>query len=281
MRGSLPKCLPKHGQKRRHGIIRTPTANKAAVAESDSLENDALLEAESLVAHLHENSESEKSRLARELHDDLGGLMVSAVMDLSSATRRLAALDPEAHKKFERIRSTLESAIDLSRQMIEGLRPSILDNFGLFAALRWQLKRASRESGVVCTESYPDVEPPLESVALTALFRVAQEALAMSFKRGAVKSADLSVRIENGAVWMIFTDDGVTNVPDGKKSDAAMTISSMRHRIRVLGGTVNVNKTAKGENIVTAQMPMRRNWRRSESSHNGNMARRKADTSPC
>ena len=106
-----------------------------------SFDKDALLEAESLIAHLHQNSESEKSRLTRELHDDLGGLMVSAVMDLSSVTRRLATSDPEAHQKFERIRSTLESAIDLSREMIEGLRPSILDNFGLFAALRWQLKR--------------------------------------------------------------------------------------------------------------------------------------------
>jgi signal transduction histidine kinase len=229
------------------------------VTEMLSFEKDALLEAESLIAYLHESSESEKSRLTRELHDDLGGLMVSAVMDLSSATRRLATLDPEAHQKFERIKRTLESAIDLSREMIEGLRPSILDNFGLFAALRWQLKRASRDSDAVCTESYPDVEPPFESVALTVLFRIAQEALAMSFKRGSVKSADLTVRIENGAVWMRFTDDGVATAPDGKGSDAAITMASMRHRIRVLGGTVNVKKTTKGETILTAQMPLARN----------------------
>jgi signal transduction histidine kinase len=226
------------------------------VAEIDSLDQDALLEAESLIAHLHENSESERSRLTRELHDDLNGLMVSAVMDLSSATRRLATFDPEAHQKFERIRSTLEAAIDLSREMIEGLRPSILDNFGLFAALRWQLKRASRDSDAVCTDSYPDVEPAFESFALTALFRIAQDALAMSFKRGSVKSADVTVRIENGAVWMRFTDDGVATSPDGKGSEAAITMSSMRHRIRALGGTVNVKKTAKGETILTAQMPL-------------------------
>ena len=80
----------------------------------------------------------------------------------------------------------------------------------------------------------------------------------MSFKRGSVKSADLTVRIENGAVWMRFTDDGVTTAPDGKGSDTAITMSSMRHRIRILGGTVNVMKTAKGETILTAQMPLAR-----------------------
>jgi len=226
------------------------------MTNSPNLEKADLPEADLLIAHLQQQSESEVSRLTRELHDDLGGLMVSAVMDLSSARRRLAALDPEAQHRFDRIKATLESAIDLSRQMVERLRPSILDNFGLFAALRWQLKRASRDSEAICTDSYPDVEPPFDTLARTGLFRIAQDALEMSFKRGSVKAADVTVRIENGAVWMRFTDDGLATAPDRRDSDAAMTISSMRHRIRVLGGTVRVIRTKQGKTILTAQMPL-------------------------
>jgi signal transduction histidine kinase len=228
----------------------------AAMAQSSAPSKDALVEAEALIAHLHANAETEKLFLTQELHDDLGGLLVSAIMDLSSARTRLPPMDPRLQAQFERIRKTLESAIDHSRRMAEELRPSILDNFGLFAALQWQLKRASRESNAICTEAYPDVEPQFQSAALTALFRIAQDALAMTFKRESVKSADLNVRVEDGAVWMKFSDDGVPVMLDGKETGAANAIASMRHRIRVLGGTVDMNRTADGGTVLTAWMPM-------------------------
>jgi two-component system, NarL family, sensor histidine kinase UhpB len=218
--------------------------------------NDPLLEADALIAHLHARAETEKSLLSRDLHDDLGGLMVSAVMDLSSAMHRLPPVDLKLFQQFERIKTTIETAIDLGRRMTEDLRPSILDNFGLFAALQWQLKRASFESNAVCTEAYPDVEPQFESVALTTLFRIAQEALAMIFRRGSVKSADVNVRVENGAVWMRFSDDGAPVMLEGSERDAANAIASMRHRIGALSGTVDLDRTPDGNTVLTAWMPL-------------------------
>jgi signal transduction histidine kinase len=227
------------------------------MADIPELDKDGSFDAESLIAHLHEKSEADKIRLSRDLHDDLGGLLVSAVMDLSTARRRLVNVDPVVNEKLERIKRTLESAIDLGREMVEELRPSVLDNIGLFAALRCQLRRASRQSGAVCTESYPEVEPPFESDALTALFRIAQDALALSFKRGSIRSANLTVRIENDSVWMRFTDDGIpTIIVDGRADDAVMILSSMRHRIRAVGGTVHVTRAMTGETSLTAQMPL-------------------------
>jgi signal transduction histidine kinase len=217
---------------------------------------DALVEADALIAHLHTRAETEKSLLSRDLHDDLGGLMVSAVMDLSSAMQRLPPVDLALFQQFERIKTTIEAAIDLGRRMTEDLRPSILDNFGLFAALQWQLKRASSESNAVCTQAYPDVEPQFESVAVTALFRIAQEALEMIFKRGSVTSADVNVRIENGAVLMRFADDGVPVMSEGNESGAANAIASMRHRIGALGGTVDLDRTSDGNTVLTAWMPI-------------------------
>jgi signal transduction histidine kinase len=116
-------------------------------------------EIEALVRHLHDATELRDTALSHELHDELGALMGAAVMDLDAVRRIKPALSQYALERIERVKRTLQQAIDLKRQMIEELRPSILDNFGLFAALHWQLGRTWGNLEVVSTESYPDLEP--------------------------------------------------------------------------------------------------------------------------
>ena len=91
--------------------------------------------------------------------------------------------------------------------MVEELRPSILDNFGLFAALKWQLKQASEGSGARLTESFPATEPLFQAAALTTLFRVAEEPINMIFKRHGVMAAGINLQIEDGAITMQFFGD--------------------------------------------------------------------------
>jgi signal transduction histidine kinase len=220
--------------------------------------DQALFEAERLITHLQAATEAHRTLLAREVHDELGGLVVSAIMDLSSALRRLPALDPSLQVQFDRIRKTLEDTVDRSRRMVEELRPSILDNFGLFAALQWQLKKSGCIANVICTEAYPDIEPQFVPEASTALFRIAQEALVMVFARGMVKSADLTVRVEDGHLYMKFTDDGVPVMSDGEREDgAANALVGMRQRLRALGGRVDLSQTAGGVSVLTACLSLR------------------------
>jgi signal transduction histidine kinase len=153
------------------------------------------------------------------------------------------------------VKSTLEQAIDLERRVIEELRPSILDNFGLFAALQWQIKKTWCNSDVVSTETYPVVEPQFESHAAIALFRVAQGALSIAHKRTSVKSSDLTVCVDQGIFWMRFSDDGAPNT-ETQTEDPAMILASMRHRIRVLGGNVQISSTEAGATVLTVSMPL-------------------------
>jgi len=104
-------------------------------------------------------SEREKAVLARELHDELGGLLVGARMDLSWAEQHLARDDPDMKQRLHRRAASLSAGVDLKRRIIEELRPTLLDNVGLFAALRWQLKETCGSAGLRCTEVYPDEEP--------------------------------------------------------------------------------------------------------------------------
>jgi signal transduction histidine kinase len=237
--------------------ISSRTSVAIEVGRVSQQSESALVEAESLIAHLQSAAEVDRAALARELHDELGGLMVSAIMDLGSVQLLQPEMCSSARERLERVKTTLEAAIDLKRRVIEDLRPSILDNFGLFAALRWHLKRLCQNSNMDCAEHYPDIEPPLEPDVSIALFRIAEEALAMTLKRGSVTSTELHIQVAGGILSMSVLDDGTPVTGEGGDEIGASTsIASMRHRLRVLGGKVEVRRTHVGGTILTATMPL-------------------------
>jgi signal transduction histidine kinase len=213
------------------------------------------LECEQLVTHLQNAAELKDTNLSHELHDELGGLMGAALMDLDAVRRVEPPLSQNALLRVERVKKTLEQAIDLKRRVIEDLRPSILDNFGLFAALRWQIKKTWGNSDVVSTETYPIVAPNFESHVNIVLFRIAQEALAMVLLRASVKSTDLTVSIGQSGFSMRFSDDGAPSA-DTHTGDPAMLLASMRHRVRALGGSVQVSCTEAGATVLSVSMPL-------------------------
>jgi signal transduction histidine kinase len=218
---------------------------------------ETLLESQRLVTHLQNAAELKDTALAHQLHDDLGGLMGAAVMDLDSVRRLKPALSQNALERLDRVKRMLEQAIDLERRVVEDLRPSTLDDFGLFAALRWQLKKTWGNSAVVSSETYPDVEPAFESGAAIVLFRIAQEALSIAFMRAAVKSTGLTVRTDPANIWISFSDDGTLDAAK-QSEDPATMLASMRHRIRVLGGKVEISNNETGVTELTVWMPLRR-----------------------
>jgi signal transduction histidine kinase len=210
---------------------------------------------ECLVTHLQNAAELKDTNLSHELHDELGGLMGAAIMDLDAVRRIKPPLSQNALDRVERVKRTLEQAIDMKRRVIEELRPSILDNFGLFAALRWQLKKTWGNSDVVSTETYPIVEPQFEPHANIALFRIAQEALSIALTRTSVETADLTVGVNQGIFWMRFSDDGVPNA-ETQTEDPAMILASMRHRIHGLGGNLEISRSEAGATVLIASMPL-------------------------
>ena len=232
----------------------SPSSTVYGSGPSAPIEN-MRLECEKLVTHLQNAAELKDTALSHELHDELGGLMGAAVMDLDAVRRVTPPLSQNALHRVERVKRTLEQAIQLKRRVTEELRPSILDNFGLFAALRWQFKKTWRESQVVATESYASFEPQFESHAAIALFRIAQEALSLAHQRVSVKSANLTVSVNQDNFWMSFSDDGAPNA-ETQRQDPAMTLASIRHRIRVLGGTVQISRTDAGATVLTIEMPL-------------------------
>jgi signal transduction histidine kinase len=139
---------------------------------------------------------------------------------------------------------------------VEELRPSLVEEVGLFTALRWRVQEATRNKNVIYTEWYPAIEPVLPADASIALFRVAEEALAMTFKRGAVEVADLQVTVDEDVLHMKFTDNGIPIMRNGAEQDADIALATMRYRLRLLGGSVDIERAASGNTILSARLPL-------------------------
>jgi signal transduction histidine kinase len=209
-----------------------------------------------LSTHLQSVSEREKASLARELHDELGGLLVGARMDISWAEQHLAKDDPDMKQRLHRVQQNLAAGVDLKRRIIEELRPTLLDNVGLFAALRWQLKETCGSAGLNCIESYPDEEPKFTSEAAIALFRIAQEAFTNILKHSGAKSMDLTVDFDGNAIVMQISDDG-KGMPAGQFTDiGSHGLASMRHRVRALGGRLDVRSPESGGTTLLVRIPV-------------------------
>jgi signal transduction histidine kinase len=209
-----------------------------------------------LSTHLQNVSEREKASLARELHDELGGLLVGARMDISWAEQHLAKDNPDMKQRLHRVQQNLSAGVDLKRRIIEELRPTLLDNVGLFAALRWQLKETCGRAGLKCIESYPEEEPKFSSEASIALFRIAQEAFMNILKHSSAKSVDITLDLDDEAIVMQISDDG-TGIPAGRSNAVASHgLASMRHRVRALGGLLDVRSSASGGTSLLVRIPI-------------------------
>src|SRR4051812_33953817 len=142
-------------------------------------------ELSTLSTHLIRMIETERSQLAKELHDELGGLITAAKMDMAWLQAHIGtSLDPASEEKFRSVVQMLNQAMTLKRRVVEALRPSLLDHFGLPVALRSHFEEACAHAGIECVVTLPEDILDLEPASQLTLFRVAQEALTNLVARG-------------------------------------------------------------------------------------------------
>jgi signal transduction histidine kinase len=210
-----------------------------------------------LSTHLQSLAEREKASLARELHDELGGLLVGARMDISWTEQHLNSPEADIRQRLNRVQQNLAAGIDLKRRIIEELRPTLLDNVGFLAALRWQMKETCAREGIVCNEYFPDEEPKLNSDAAISLFRIAQEAFGNLIKHSGAKSMDVTLDIDDDMLVFRIANDG-KGVTSANSPGGAHVLASMRHRVRALGGTFDMSGSPTGGGLLDVRIPVSR-----------------------
>ena len=208
-------------------------------------------ELSNLATQLQALAEQERAGLSRELHDELGGLLVAARMDISWLQGRLADGDADVQAHFKRLHDSLRAAVDITRRIVERQRPVLLDNLGLIAALRWQVAAACERSGAHWREHYPGAEPNLTPEASITMFRIVQEALAYALEQAQARNVEVALETQGKSLIIRVRDDG-SHTP--QISD----LSSTRHRTLALGGRWRMNRAAGGGGEIEARLPSAR-----------------------
>ena len=231
---------------------------EARQAELEQLVERRTEELSQLSTHLQSVAEQERAALSRELHDELGGLLVAARMDLSWLEERIGSADPEVRGYFKRVQDALQSGVDIKRRVIESLRPTLLDNLGLVPALRWQVAESCERAGLKYRERYPQEELQLNSQASIAVFRIVQEALANVLKHAQASAVEVSVEALEPWLLVRVRDDGVGVSPERLLKLGAHGLSGMRQRARAFGGHWHVQRPATGGTLIEVRLPLGR-----------------------
>ncbi len=219
------------------GLLSTREIRRRAVAAGKlrGLVEQATVELRELSTHMLRIAEFEKSALARELHDELGGLLVTMRMDLSNLRRRITLPDADAETRWRRIDSALAAGIELKRRVIEDLRPTLLDNLGLVAALRWQAEQRCSQGGLRLELDLPDEEPVLSGDVSIAIFRCVQEILSNVLKHAHATRVKISLRYREH-LFVVVEDDGI-GLPEGAEQRAGSHgLKQMVFRMQAVGG---------------------------------------------
>ena len=209
-----------------------------------------------LARHLQHVQEEERARLSRGLHDELGGILLAARLDVTWMERHGPGEDASVKQRLARLRNVLDQGIELKRRVVEELRPTLLDTMGLLAALRWQSEETCKRANLRCTENYPNEEPRLNRAGAIALFRVVQEALANVAKHAQASNVDITFEISNQEVILTVHDDGVGAAPADMTRPRSHGIAGMRHRVNVLGGRLDVSTGLGRGTTVQVRVPL-------------------------
>ena len=205
--------------------------------------------------------EEERTRIAREIHDELGQLLTGLKMDLHFAENLVSDMnDTRLNPLLDKLVAATELAdatILTVQRIASELRPGVLDRLGLIMALHYEANQFKRRSGLRCDVTLPKEEPSLSPEVATAFFRIFQEALTNTARHASAKSIQASFRADADH-WVLEVQDDGQGIADAELTNPhSLGLLGMQERARLLDGTVTFGRTATGGTVVTVRLPRR------------------------
>jgi signal transduction histidine kinase len=208
-----------------------------------------------LSARVLEAREEEKTRLARELHDELGQLLTALKMDLGWLRERLPP-DAELAARAAEMSGLLDRTVHSTRRISADLRPLMLDDLGLADAACWLVDDFAKRSGVACKIEVPEDLGALSKAVATAVYRAIQESLTNIGRHAGARHAWVMIGLENGALLVEVEDDGRGIAPEDLAKTRSLGLKGMRERIAYLGGSLDIARPARGGTRLRLRVPL-------------------------
>lgn len=206
--------------------------------------------------HTQDLREQERSRVAREIHDELGQVLTALKMDLSFLNHRLPKDQTSLHAKVMSMTRSIDASIDSVRRIIMDLRPGLLDHLGLVPAIEWQAGEFQKRTGISCTLNIPAQEIHLDREISTSIFRIFQEALTNIARHAQATGVDISLCLADDRLTLSIHDNGrgiTKNQIDNPKSFGLM---GMRERTLFCNGTFDIFTEVSGGTTVVVDIPL-------------------------
>ena len=223
--------------------------------ELDRLVRERTAQLANLASYLHEVSESEKTRLGRELHDELGATLTAVKMDVAWTRGKLAPGQGALAEKLERAVRNLDMCIQVKRRIIEDLRPTTLANFGLMTAAREFAEQTAERAGWRLRLELPDDNPELSEETAIAVFRILQETLNNAAKYAKATMVRISLASDHGECTLEIEDNGVGFDPANVRAKASGLLG-MRQRVEPHGGRFYITSRPGKGVLVRVTVPL-------------------------
>jgi signal transduction histidine kinase/DNA-binding response OmpR family regulator len=228
-----------------------------------ALENARLYQAEhaareqlrDLTAYLQTAREEERTQIAREIHDELGQTLTALKFDLSWLTKRLPEDRPDLEKKAQVMSGLIDETIHTVRRVATELRPGLLDDLGLAAAIEWQAQEFAARTEIDCALQLDGESASLDRDLTTAVFRIFQETLTNIARHA--EAAQVRVTLAGGPDALVLTvqDDGKGITEDQASDSKSLGLIGMRERARAWGGDITFEGVPDRGTTVTVRMP--------------------------
>lgn len=230
--------------------------------------SDALVQLRELSAWLDKVREDERTRIAREVHDELGSLLVALKMDVNWIGKRLGeqqerapdaaqAMREQMRGKCSNMSQLIERAVDNVGRIITDLRPSIFDHQGLWAALEWQAHEFV-QSAELALQWRLDVPAGVElpEPAAMAVFRIFQEMLSNVGRHASARSLDIRIGVQQQHLSINVRDDGIGAPAQAFEAATAYGVLGMRERARHFGGRIDIESQVGEGSTFRLHLPL-------------------------
>jgi signal transduction histidine kinase len=239
-------------------------SDQAAQAIANARLYEALREEQRARAYMLDKTitaqEEERKRIARELHDQTSQDLAALMLSLDTCALGLARDRPGLEQHLQTAKSIAETMLENTRRLINDLRPSLLDDLGLAAAIQWYGERRLQSMGIALEFSSDHVETRLPPLLETALFRITQEALTNVVRHADASVVEVTLRVEDDIALLSISDNGrgfgepVTTWADAEQQ--GLGLRGMRERVATLGGEMSVESEPGRGAAITVTVPV-------------------------
>ena len=214
-----------------------------------------------LSARVQSAKEEEATRIAREIHDELGSALTSLRWDLEGLERVFSksvkeSQVPALQQKLSAMLGLTDMTINIVRRIASELRPSVLDDLGLAVAIRWHARQFQDRTGIVVNCDCPLDDDNLNQEQLTAVFRIFQEALTNILRHAQATRVDVTIVARAGAFILAIRDNGRGITEDEKSGPQAIGLLGMRERAHLIGAEIEITGVKGEGTVVTVRLPI-------------------------